>query len=223
MWIGFTQVYALILINLLPHRETARKRLKEEFNANLGVAALVGALLSGLTYLWFQSQIATQQHKNQSLQNANNQFDSQIKDVAGIETEIAALLARQRAVEDLQADRNLPVLLLADLAKQIPNGVYVNSLQQDNLMVTLKGVAQSNERVSEFLKNMGSRSDFFSRPELDEILAVTVNMSPKEQRRAASFTIRVHLIRSRELVKVNAPISSAETNAAPISQPTLHK
>ncbi len=199
----------MILINLLPHRETARKRRREEFNASLGVAALVGALLSGLNYLWFQSQIAAQQQKNQTLQTANNQFDSQIKDVAGIETEIAALLARQRAVEDLQADRNLPVLLLADLAKQIPNGVYVTSLQQDNLNVTLKGVAQSNERVSEFLKNLGSLSEFFSHPELDEILTVMVNVSAKEQRRAASFTIRVRLIRAREIVKINAPIAPA--------------
>jgi type IV pilus assembly protein PilN len=199
----------VILINLLPHRETARKRRREEFNASLGVAALVGALLSGLNYLWFQSQIAAQQQKNQTLQTANNQFDSQIKDVAGIETEIAALLARQRAVEDLQADRNLPVLLLADLAKQIPNGVYVTSLQQDNLNVTLKGVAQSNERVSEFLKNLGSLSEFFSHPELDEILTVMVNVSAKEQRRAASFTIRVRLIRAREIVKINAPIAPA--------------
>ena len=204
----------MILINLLSHRETARRRRKEEFNASLGVAALLGALLSALNYLWFQSQIESQQQINHTLQAANSQFDSQIKDAEGFEAEIAALLARQRAVEDLQADRNLPVLLLADLTQQIPHGVYITSLHQDNLNVTLKGVAQSNEQVSEVLKNLGSRSDFYSRPELDEILAVMVNVSAKEQRRAAGFTIRVRLLRGREIVKINAPLALAAVQKA---------
>ena len=200
----------MILINLLPHREVARRVRRDEFHAHFVAAALLGVALSGLNYLWFQSQIAAQQQRNKVLQDANIQFDSQIKDLVGIESEIKALLARQRAVEDLQADRNLPVLLLADLAKQLPNGVYITSLVQEDLNVTLKGVAQSNERVSEFLKNLGDNSALFSKPELDEILAGMVNVTPVEQRRAANFTIRVRLVRGAQEASPPATVKPGE-------------
>ena len=183
---------------------------RDEFHVHFVAAALLGVALSGLNYLWFQSQIAAQQQRNKVLQDANIQFDSQIKDLVGIESEIKALLARQRAVEDLQADRNLPVLLLADLAKQLPNGVYITSLVQEDLNVTLKGVAQSNERVSEFLKNLGDNSALFSKPELDEILAGMVNVTPVEQRRAANFTIRVRLVRGAQEASPPATVKPGE-------------
>ena len=96
----------MILINLLPHREVARKRRQDIFNVSLGISALFGGLLAGMIFLWYQAQISGQQSKNQVLQAEIKRFDAQIKDIAGLETEIAALRARQQAVEDLQADRN---------------------------------------------------------------------------------------------------------------------
>src|SRR5674476_370526 len=165
------QVHAVILINLLPHREAARKRRRDVFNASLGVSALVGGLLAGIIFLWYQAQISGQQGKNQLLQTEIKRFDDQIKDIAGLEAEIAALRARQQAVEDLQADRNLPVHLLTELVKQLPDGVYIVSMRQENQTVTLQGVAQSNERVSELLRNLGNNTPWFSKPELIEIVA----------------------------------------------------
>ena len=199
----------MILINLLPHREAARKLRRDVFNVSLGVAALLGGVLAGIIFLWYQAQISGQQGKNQILQTEIKRFDEQIKDIAGLEAEIAALLARQQAVEDLQADRNLPVHLLTELVKQLPDGVYVVSLRQDNQIVTLQGVAQSNERVSELLRNLGSKSPWFARPELIEIVAGSVALSPREQRRVANFTIRVRLMRASELEKMRAAASAA--------------
>jgi type IV pilus assembly protein PilN len=115
----------VILINLLPHREIARKRRKELFNVSLGLSVFVGGLIAGLIFLWFQSQISSQQDQNQLLQSEISKFDLQIKEIAGLEGEIAALLARQKAVEDLQADRNMPVYLLTELVQLWPDGVYV--------------------------------------------------------------------------------------------------
>ncbi|MEY2953075.1 MAG: hypothetical protein RLZZ401_1162, partial [Pseudomonadota bacterium] len=110
----------MILINLLPHREAARKRLRESFYASLGAAAMAGLLVAGATYMWYQSQITEQQSSNSVLQNENKRLDDQIKDIASLQSEISALRARQQAVEDLQADRNLPVHLLNELVKQLP-------------------------------------------------------------------------------------------------------
>ena len=198
----------MILINLLPHRETARKLRRDVLNVSLGVSALAGGLFAGIIFLWFGAQISEQQGKNQLLQTEIKRFDNQIKDIAGLESEIAALRARQQAVEDLQADRNLPVHLLTELVKQLPDGVYIASLRQENQNVTLQGVAQSNERVSELLRNLGNNSSWFARPELVEIVAGSVTLTPREQRRVANFTIRVRLIRASEVAKVRTTSSS---------------
>ncbi|WP_296444980.1 PilN domain-containing protein [Rhodoferax sp. UBA5149] len=198
----------MILINLLPHREAARKLRRDIFNVSLAVSALVGGLLAGMIFLWYQAQISGQQGKNQLLQTEIKKFDDQIKDIAGLEAEITALRARQQAVEDLQADRNLPVHLLTELVKQLPDGVYIASMRQDNQNVTLQGVAQSNERVSELLRNLGNNTPWFSKPELVEIVAGTVALTPREQRRVANFTIRVRLTRANEAEKLRTAAST---------------
>jgi type IV pilus assembly protein PilN len=216
---GFAEVPAVILINLLPHREVARKLKRDLFNLSLGVSALLGGLLAGMIFLWYQAQISGQQEKNRLLQTEITQFDNQIKDIAGLETEIAALRARQQAVEDLQADRNLPVHLLTELVKQLPDGVYISSMRQEIQSVTLQGVAQSNERVSELLRNLGNNTPWFSKPELIEIVAGSVTLPPKDVRRVSNFTIRVRLVRSSEAEKMLATASAAALPATAASTP----
>ena len=131
----------MILINLLPHREAARKRRRDVFNISLGTAALIGGLIAGAIFIWYQTQISSQQGKNLMLTNEIKKLEVQIKDIASLEAEIAGLRARQQAVEDLQADRNIPVHLLTELVKQLPDGVYISSMKQESQSVTLTGVA----------------------------------------------------------------------------------
>ena len=201
----------MILINLLPHREAARKHRRDLFNVSMGVAFLVGGLIAGGIFLWFQARISDQQSRNQILQSEIKRLEGQIKDIAGLETEIAALRARQQAVEDLQADRNVPVHLMTELVRQLPDGVYVANMRQENQNVTLQGVAQSNERVSELLRNLANKTPWFSRPELVEIVAGTVALSPRDVKRVSNFTIRVRLMRASEAEK------AAAASAAPIA------
>ncbi|MBK9443540.1 MAG: PilN domain-containing protein [Comamonadaceae bacterium] len=203
----------MILINLLPHREIARKKRKDMFNVSLGLAALVGVLVAALVFLWFQAQISAQQDKNQMLQTEITKFDAQIKDIAGLEAEIAALRARQQAVEDLQSDRNMPVYLLTELVRQLPEGVYVNNMRQDGQNVSLLGVAQSNERVSELLRNLSSNSPWLTKPELVEIVSANVTLAPKDQRRVANFNIRVKLVRASDAEKAKAAAAAASAAA----------
>jgi type IV pilus assembly protein PilN len=204
----------VILINLLPHREIARKRRKELFNVSLGLSVFAGGLLAGMIFLWFQSQISTQQAQNQLLQSEIVKFDLQIKEIAGLESEIAALLARQQAVENLQADRNMPVYLLTELVQQLPDGVYISSLRQEGQNVALQGVAQSNERVSELLRNLANNSPWFARPELVEIVAGSVSLTPRDSRRVSNFQIRVKLVRANEAQQKPVQGASAAAVAA---------
>ena len=209
----------MILINLLPHREAARKKRRDVFNLTLGLSALIGGLIAGGIFLWYQAQISSQQQKNQFLMSEIKVLDGQIKDIAKLEAEIAALRARQQAVEDLQADRNQPVYLLTELVKQLPDGVYISSMRQENQGVTLQGVAQSNERVSELLRNLANNTPWFSKPELVEIVAGNVTLNAREQKRVANYTIRVRLVRSSEAAKavqVAAETTAAKANAAAV-------
>ena len=205
----------MILINLLPHRELARKQQRVIFNQSLGLAALLGGLVAALVFAAFGAQISAQQGKNKLLQSEITRFDAQIKDIATLQTEMTALRARQQAVEDLQADRNLPVFLLTELVRLLPDGVFIASLRQDAQALTLFGAAQSNERVSELLRNLGNQSPWFVRPELVEIVAGTQALSPRDQRRVANFTIRVRLVRASDTDKPK----TAGVPAMPVSAP----
>lgn len=205
----------MILINLLPHREAARKKRKDVFNLSLGLAALAGGVVAGAIYLWIQGQISVQQSQNMLLQSEIRKLEGQIKEIAGLEGEIAALRARQQAVEDLQSDRNLPVHLLSELVQQLPDGVYVTNMKQDNQLVNLQGVAQSNERVSELLRNLANNTPWFTKPELVEIVAGNVTVGARDQRRVANFTIRVRLVRASEAQKQVPVAASTSAPARP--------
>lgn len=191
----------MILINLLPHREAARKRRRETFQATMLASALVGLLIAGAIFWWFQMMIERQQGRNAFLQSEIKVLEGQIKEIATIEEEIAALRARQKAVEDLQSDRNLPVHLLAELVQQLPDGVYITSLKQTNQTVVMQGMAQSNERVSEMLRNLSNNTPWLSKPELVEIVANNIALTQRDQRRVSAFNLRFQLMRSSEAQK----------------------
>ena len=207
----------MILINLLPHREAARKRKREAFFASLVAAGLCGGVIAGAVFVWYSAQISNQQDKNMVLEAEIKRLEGQIKEISTLQQEIAALRARQQAVEDLQADRNMPVHLLNELVGQLPDGVYVSSVKQTDQVVTITGVAQSNERVSELLRNLANNSPYLTKPELVEIVAGNVALSQRDQRRVSNFNMRVRLLRSSEVQKAaaagSAPASPASAQA----------
>ena len=202
----------MILINLLPHREEARKRRKEAFQATMFASFLLGLAIAGAIYWWFQIMITDQQNKNAFLQQEIKVLEGQIKEIASIEDEIASLRARQKAVEDLQSDRNLPVHLLTELVKQLPDGVYVTAIKQADQTITMQGMAQSNERVSELLRNLASNTPWLAKPELTEITASAVALSQRDQRRVSAFNLRFQLVRANDAQKTIAAANAAASS-----------
>ena len=203
----------MILINLLPHREAARKRQKDQFFTQLGLSALLGGIICGAVFTWYQGQISTQRDRNAFLQAEITRLDAEIKDIAGLQREIASLRARQTAVEDLQSDRNIPVHLLDELVAQLPDGIYLKSMKQEGQSVLLNGVAQSQERVSDLLRNLGNSSSWLTRPELIEIVSSSVAVTARDQRRVFNFAMRVSL--KRPSAADGAPANPAGAAAAP--------
>lgn len=199
----------MILINLLPHREEKRKRRKTAFFVGIGVSVALGLGAVGVWYLVLEQMTSAQRSRNQLLAGEIQRLESQIKDIATLKAEIESLKARQKAVEDLQTDRNTPVYLLNELVKQTPEGVYLTSIKQVDQVVTVSGIAQTNERVSEFLRNTLYNSAWLERPELVEIKAANV-VAGKDQRRLFDFSMRVTLKR---------PQAAAAGASAPVSAP----
>jgi type IV pilus assembly protein PilN len=205
----------MILINLLPHREERRQRRKKAFFVGLGVAAAAGIAIAALWYLVLQQMISTQQERNAYLTAEIKKLEEQIKDIATLKAEIDSLKARQKAVEDLQTDRNIPVYLLNELVKQTPEGVYLTTIKQDGQVVAINGIAQTNERVSEFLRNTAYNSTWLEKPELVEIKAASLTTPNREQKRLFDFVVKVGLKRPQ----VEASDKSAVPGAAGASAP----
>lgn len=185
----------MILLNLLPHREAARKKKREQFVAAVVLAALVGVVISLLAFSWYQAAIHNQRAINAMLDAEILTLDQQIKDIKGLESQIEALQARQRTVEDVQSDRNQSVHLLSELAQQLPPGVLLTKVVQTEQLVLINGTAQSNEQVSDLLRNLASGSTWFSKPELLESAAATMALPSKEQRALFNFSLRAVLMR----------------------------
>lgn len=187
----------MIRINLLPHREEKRKQRKAAFLRLLVLAAVMGLALVLAAGGFFAAQIANQTQRNEFIKAENTKLDAQIKEIATLKQEIDALKARQQAVEDLQSDRNQPVYLMDELVKQVPEGIYLRSFKQDGQRVVLNGYAQSNERVSELLRNLGNNSPWLERPDLIEIRSSSAGQG-KDAKRVFEFTVNVGIKRPRD-------------------------
>jgi type IV pilus assembly protein PilN len=199
------------MINLLPHREERRRRKKIAFFAGLGVAAFIGVAVIGVWYLVVQQLISGQQERNKFLSLEIAKLDVQIKDIASLKAEIASLKARQKAVEDLQIDRNVPVHVLNELVKQVPEGIYITAVKQEGQLLNVAGIAQTQERVSELLRNTAYNSEWLVKPELIESKAATIQAANKEQKRLFDFSVRLTIKRPQD-----TPASQAAGVAAAI-------
>jgi type IV pilus assembly protein PilN len=186
----------MIRINLLPHREAKRKQKQAAFIAMLALAGIIGVAVVLMVGAYNASRISIQNERNLVLKTANADLDKKIGAIAALKQEIEALQARQQAVEDLQGDRNQPVYLLDELVKQAPQGVYLKGFRQDGQRVTMTGYAQSQERVSELLRNLSS-GPWLERPDLTEVRASNLAQS-KVGKKVVEFTLSVNIKRARE-------------------------
>lgn len=204
----------MILINLLPHRQDKRRQRKRAFFVSLGLCAAGGVAIGLLWYSVLGQMTSAQDSRNAFLKGEITKLDLQIKDIAMLRAEIDALKARQKAVEDLQTDRNVPVHLLNELVRQTPEGVYLTTIRQTGQVVAVNGTAQTNERVSEFIRNTLYNSPWLEKPELVEIKAVAVTTTSREQRRLFEFSMRVTLKRQEGATAAVALPGNAPSGAA---------
>ena len=193
-------------INLLPHREERRKRARQHFFVIAGGTALVGALIVIAMHGFYAAKIDTQVERNRFLKSEIAKLDKEIAEINKLKDEIAALLARKQVIETLQTDRAQTVHLLDELVRQMPEGVYLRSVVQRGMSVSLLGYSQSNARVSTLMRNIES-SPYLANPGLVEIKATNV-----AKRRLSEFNLNFQLKRA-------AATDAAKPEAKPAAKP----
>ncbi len=179
-------------INLLPWREERRKERQKQFIVMLVVAALLGAGVWAVGHWHYEALIANQQHRNRILENEIKLLDQRIAKIKDLETVKANLIARMEVIQQLQQGRPQVVHLFHQLVTTLPDGVYLTSVKQSGNTITLKGVAESNARISSFMENL-DRSDWLAEPKLDviqvkDVKSRTANSSPS---RISEYTLLV--------------------------------
>lgn len=164
----------MIRINLLPHREEAKKAKREQFYVLTGLVSVLAALIVFAIYTLIDGQIGAQAGNNDFLKKEIAALDKQLDQIKRLKEQTQALLARKQVIENLQRDRGETVYLLSEMVKQVPEGVYIRTLKQDGLKVSLTGYAQSNARVSALMRNIEA-SPWLENPQLVEVKAGVLN------------------------------------------------
>ena len=180
----------MIRINLLPHREEKRKARRQQFYGLLGLVSVLAGVIVFLVITVIDGYISAQDAKNDFLKKEIVALDKQIDQIKRLKEQTQALLARKQIIEALQRDRAEAVLLLSELVKQMPEGVYIRSMKQTGARIALIGYAQSNARVSTLMRNIEA-SPWLEKPQLVEIKAVTV-----DKRRLSEFSLNAAVKRS---------------------------
>ena len=157
-------------INLLPWRAERRKLRQKEFMTMVGFAAIAAAAIAFLIYSYYGTQITGQNERNDYLRDQISQVDKQIDEIKALDEKKSKLLARKEVIEQLQANRSKMVHLFDSLVRTIPDGVVLTSVKQEGDKLTLQGRAQSNSRVSIYMRNLEG-SGWMTKPELSVIEA----------------------------------------------------
>jgi len=175
-------------INLLPWRAELRRQRRTEFLTIVGICAGIAIAIWGAVHLHFQGRIEFQKERNSYLSAEIAKLDKQIKEIQELEKEKDRLIARMKAIESLQTSRPIVVHLFDEMVTSLPEGVYLKQIAQTGTVVEVKGVAESNARVSSFMRNI-EKSEWLKNPKL-EIIQTT----DEENRRIANFTLKAEQI-----------------------------
>lgn len=179
----------MIRINLLPHRAERRKILRQQFYVFAGLVAALAVVVWFAGFSWINGQIEQQVAKNEFLKGEIAKLDKQIEEIQKLREQTESMLARKQVIESLQANRSETVHLFNELARRLPEGIYLNSIKQEQQKISLVGYAQSSARVSTLMQNLEA-SPVLERPALIEIKAATVGKQRLNEFRMTVFLTR---------------------------------
>ena len=171
-------------VNLLPWRAELRRQRRIEFFSIVGICAGIAVALWGLMHFHVTERIDYQNERNTFLTERTHELDKQIKEIQELEKEKERLIARMKAIESLQTSRPIIVHLFDDMVTSLPEGVYLKEVTQHGTSIEIKGVAESNARVSSFMRNI-EKSEWIKNPQLQ-----IIQTADEASRRIANFILK---------------------------------
>jgi type IV pilus assembly protein PilN len=172
-------------INLLPWREEKRQDAKKTFLTTLAITAVLASVIVVLIHVQMQSKIDYQLSRNRFMSNEIVKVDEEIKEISELQKVRRSLIERMEVIQDLQGSRPSIVHLFSEIVSTVPNGVYLKSLSQNGGNLLVKGEAESNARVSTYMRNL-SASEWLKDPNL-----TVIEIEDKKVNRISTFTLTV--------------------------------
>ena len=169
-------------INLLPWREELRAEKTRQFVSMLGMFAFLTASIVAAVHMNIAGQISHQQSRNTILKTEISKLELAIKEIEKLESTKDELLARMEVIQSLQHRRPQIVHLFDEFVRTVPEGIYLTSIKQKGNEININGVAESNGRVSAYMRNIDA-SDWMSTPKLSVI------QTKKGSLRSSSFVL----------------------------------
>lgn len=164
----------MIRVNLLPHRQLRREARQRQFGLMVAFTAAVAVALVFMAYTVINTKIKSQTERNNRITAAITKLDKEIADIKELKNQISTVLERKQVVENLQINRSQAVILLDEISRQLPDGMFLKSIKQAGDLITIEGVADTNARVATLVRNFDN-SARLTAPSLVEIKAVTAN------------------------------------------------
>ena len=172
-------------INLLPWREELRQEQKKQFGVMLGLVALLALAIFGLIHMQMAGKIDYQVSRNSFLSSEISKLDKEIAEISELQKVRRNLIERMEIIQDLQGSRPSIVYLFTEIVSTVPNGVYLETLNQSGGNLVVNGEAESNARVSTYMRNL-SDSDWLKAPNLS-----VIEIEDKTVNRISAFTLTV--------------------------------
>ena len=186
----------MIRVNLLPHRQIRREARQREFGLMALFSAIAAAVIIFLGYTFINAKIDAQNERNTRLDAAIVKLDKEIADIKDLKDQISTMLERKQVVENLQTNRSQTVIVLDELSRQLPEGMYLKSIKQQGTVISIEGIADTNARVATLVRNL-STSNWMESPNLVEIKSVVVN-TLKQNAFALNVNIKVPKVETDE-------------------------
>lgn len=164
----------MIRVNLLPHRQLKREARQRQFGLMAAFTAAVAVALVFMAYTIISAKIESQLERNTRLTEAIAKLDKEIADIKELKNQISVMLERKQVVENLQTNRSQAVIILDEVSRQLPDGIFLRSIKQVGDVITIEGVADTNARVATLVRNF-DRSTRLESPSLVEIKSVITN------------------------------------------------
>ncbi len=174
-------------INLLPWRAELRREQRIEFGIMLGITAVVAIVVSLAVWWYYDQKIDYQKQRNAFLDAEIAKLDKKIEEIKSMEQERERLVKRIEAIQNLQTVRPLEVRLFDEIVTTLPDGVYIKQIDQKGSAITIRGSAQSQSRVSNYMRNIEA-SKWLTNPKLE---VVQTTQETKEWDRTSDFVLHV--------------------------------